>query len=415
MPRVRFLRDRRFAVYLSLASIAVCALVSFVLGYLLPPPHPWIMSADVWSTTASAQYVSFGGLGSIYSLHPFYSALPGFLMLMAPVVALGDHLGLVTGYPFPLARAPMWLVVGPFFFVCGSTAVPAVDYLAQTLAISQRRRKMLTVMVAFVAGPTAGIFGHPEDILALGLCCVALAWLLQGRVAGAAVTLSLAVLMQTWAVLLIPILVAATPAGGRVRALFRSAALPAAVGIALLALDWPDASTVLLHEPMTGRGQHLPWWGLAGHVMTTQLGHPLEAVTGSSTRSLALVTAVLAGWYVIRRATPERIMLATAVALYARGLFETEFWPYYLAPAAVFFAISGALATRGSAKRLAVVLTGAGLLYASAPMSYNGIQYPAILALTLMIATGGLCVVGCRPDLRMSLAVPRTSLRRQAG
>lgn len=417
MSRTAVWEDRRFALLVAALAVAGCAFASFGLAqFSSNPQHPWIISYDAWSTTDSAQYLTYGGFGSIYSVNPWYSALPGFLILYAPVVALGEHFHLLPSYPFPIAHPSLWLLAGPFFFLCGASAVPAVDYLAQALGASRARRRTLVLGTAFfVVIPTAGVFGHPEDLLGLSLCCVSLALMVQGRSTGAALWLSCAVMMQTWAGLLIPAFVAASPAGTRLRTLVRSSALPATVGLLLLGMDWHDASIDLLRQPMPGRGQHLPWWHLAGHVTMTQLGTPVSAVAGASTRSLAVVAALALGWSLRRSPDPQRLLLSAALALYCRGLFETQFWPYYLAPAAVLFAVVGASATAGSTKRFAVVLAGAALLYGSAPMSYLHVQYPASLALMVLVACGGVCTAASYPGLLRRPLWSRPRIPAQAG
>jgi hypothetical protein len=391
---ISFWRQRGFAFAVGLSTIVICAFVSFVVPDLIRGGHnPWIIPPDAWMTTNSAQYLSYGGIGGIYSANPWYSALPGFLVLFAPVTALGDHLGLVTSFPVTLARPSMWLVAGPFFFLCGATLVPAADYLAQTIGVSQTRRRLLALGIGLlVVVPTAEGVGHPEDLLALAATCVSLAYLLQKRVAGAALWLSAAVLLQTWAGLLIPVFVMASPIGLRARTLFRSAALPASVGALLLILDWKDASLDLLHQPMPGVGQHLPWWAVATHVRIHDPGYVASAVSGSSTRWVAVLIALVIGYAVRHRPTPDRIMLCASLALYGRALFETEFWPYYLAPAAVLFALSGAAAAGPSWKRFAVAAAGSVMLYLSAPMSYMHVEYPSGLALLVLLASGALCV-----------------------
>lgn len=380
-------------------GVAGCAFLSFVLPILLGT-RAWLMSGDVWWTVNSAQYVSYGGAGVVYAANPFYSALPGFPYLLAPLVALGDALHLSVSHPYWLPYPKMWLLVGPFFFVCGSTVVLGVDYLADTLAIARRRRRWLCAAVTvLVVWPTPGLAGHPEDLLALALACVSFALLFRGRLTGAALVLSAAVIFQTWAGLLIPVLIAASPPGRRVAALLRSSLAPASLGLALLALDYKHASRDLLGQPMPNRGQLLPWHLIAGHISVTVGGSSTPMMVGSTSRSAAVVVAVLAAVAIRRRAEPRLVMAAAAAALFARGFFETEFWPYYLAPAAVFLALLVAEATAGSARRLAVGSAGACLLYFSAPLSYLGIAYNDFLALAVMTACGSLCFGAARPVL----------------
>lgn len=390
--------DRRFAIALMVVAIAGCGFLSFGVGELPGMPPQWFMSHDVWWTTNSAQYVSYGGLGTVYAANPWYSALPGFPALLAPVVALGDRLGLTPGFPFPLARPTMWLLVGPFFFFCASTAVLGVDFLLDSLPLPTGRRRVIVAITAiFVVVPTAGQAGHPEDLLALALACVSVALLLRGRPAGAAYVMASAVLIQTWAVLLLPALVAAAPAGRRLITAVRAGTAPALVGLLLLALDWRDASIDLLRQPMPNSGQQLPWWSLAGHMTVVFGGERIEVASGSTTRSLAVLVAVALGVWVRRQPSVRVVLIAAGLSLFARGFFETEFWPYYLAPAAVILAVGSALCTTGSPKRFAVAGVGCFVLYASAPFAYIGKSYNPFIALLVLTACAGLVVGACAP------------------
>jgi hypothetical protein len=377
-----------------------CVFASFSLGPLIGHDQ-WLMSQDVWTTTNSAQWVANGAIGTVYQANPWYTALPGFLAVYAPVVMLGTHLGLVVGYPIPLAHPTMWLLTGPFFFLCASTTVPAVDYLADSLGVPSRRRRVLAFGIALlIAIPTAGFAGHPEDLLALSLVCLSLSLHFRGRPGASAACLSLSILMQTWAGLVLPVLMFANPSRTRMRFGLRAAALPALVGLLLLALDFPHASVDLLGQPMPGRGQHLPWWHIAGHVRVSLGNTTSTVVSGSGIRSLAVITAVAVGFAIRKNPSPRLIMAASAVALFARGIFETEYWPYYLAPAAVLLALLGADSTRGRARGFSIVLAGAFLLYANSAFAYAGWSYPDMLALAVVLGSG----VGC---LGAALGLPR--------
>lgn len=389
-------------------ALGASTFLSFGLGYLVGAPHQWTMSGDIWVTTSSAQYVANGGLAAVYSVNPWFTALPGFLVLYAPVAALGEHLGLVTGYPIALARPSMWLLTGPFFFLLGSTAVLAVDYLGWTLGVTKIRRRWLAAAVALlVVSPIATVAGHPEDLLALTLACVSLAFVVQGRTNRAAWLLCAAILVQTWALLLIPILIAASPQGRRIGGLIRSAAVPAVAGLALLICDFKDASLDLLRQPMPTDGQRLPWYYLAGHVSVRDGARSVIMLVGSESRSLAVLSALALAWAIRNNPSPRNVMLAASLALFARGFFEVEIWPYYLAPAAVLLALTAAVGTPGQTKRLATAWCAALLLYGCAPLSYLKFSYNAFLAIGILAATATLIVRASAPDMFEARSAPR--------
>jgi hypothetical protein len=374
------------------------------------------MSSDVWWTTQSSQFIANGGFGAVYSVNPWFTALPGFLVLLAPVVALGDHLGLVSGAPWPLPHPSMWLLVGPFYFLVGATVVPGLDYLMWTVGLARRMRRMLSVGVAVVVVlPTPGLAGHPEDLLALSMVCLAVAWHLQGRSTVAAWTLAGAICMQTWAVLLVPLFIATTPAGRRVGEALRCAAIPTGLGILMLAGDFRDAALDLIRQPMPNAGQQLPWHEMAGHVRLQIDPHStLTVVAGSSTRSVAVLIALVVGWHLRRGATAPGFVLAAGAVLFSRCLFETEYWAYYLAPAAVLLAVAVVLGTEGRPRRLVTGLAGCLLMYLSAPAAYNGVGYDPWIALVVLVATFGLAAGAARPDLHGLVTVRSAARRRYA-
>ncbi len=364
--------------------------LSVTASFFLPAwfgAHQWLMSSDYWWTVNSAQWVSHLALGTVYQANPFYSALPGFLILLAPVVALGDHLGLAVGLPYPLAYPPMWLLVGPFSFACGSTFLLGVDYLGETLGIpSIRRRIILAVSSPLIGVVTLVIGGHPEDLLALGLACLAFGLLLRGNAGAGAWMLALAVLMQTWAGLLLPTFVMASPVGERIRTAVRATGPPAALGALLLALDSRHAAVDLLQQPMVNAGQHLPWWQMAPVMtITGTYGPPIRAIMGSSSRFGAVIVALAMGLVALRSKNPKAIIAAAALSLTARGVFETEFWPYYLAPAAMLLIVLAG--TSPSGKRWLGAFALALELYLVAPAAYIGVSYPPLLALVLLLVT----------------------------
>ena len=364
--------------------------LSMVASFLLPGwlgAKQWLMSPDYWWTVNSAQWVSHLAMGTVYQANPYYSALPGFLLLLAPVVAIGDHFGLRTAYAVALPYPSMWLLVGPVCFAIGSTFVFGVDYLCETLSVSQfRRRAILAISSPLIGVVTLVIGGHPEDLLALGLACLAFGFLLRGNVPAGAWVLAVAILMQTWAGLLLPTFIMVCPVGRRVSTAIRAIGPPAALGGLLLALDFRHASMDLLEQPMVNMGQHLPWWNLAPSISITGYSrHPLLAIAGSSSRFGAVLLAVVLGILVSHSKKPELVVGAGALSLAARGIFETEFWPYYLAPAALFMMVYAATST--SRKRWLAAFVLAIEFYLTAPTAYLGFSYSSWFALALLVST----------------------------
>jgi hypothetical protein len=191
------------------------------------------------------------------------------------------------------------------------------------------------------------------------------------------------------------LLVAATPAGRRVRSMVWSSALPAGCAAMLLAFDFHDAFRSFIVQPMLGDGQHLPWWGFATRVRMVQDGAPIVARLGSGTRSVAVVVAIIAAVIVWRRPTATTIMMGVAIVLLARGIAETEFWCYYLAPAAVFMVLAAAqsAATRG---RWWLGAVSALVAYSCGAAAYDNYSMPSYLALGILLASAAGIVAAVR-------------------
>jgi hypothetical protein len=378
----------RYAAIVAGLTVGLCLFATFLLPQLLGDPQ-WLTLGDAKWTIQSAQYVANGGLGAVYSVNIQFLPLPGFLLVLAPFAALGNRLGLVNGYPIPLLHPSMLLVMAPVFFICGATAVLGVDYLADTLHVSRLRRRILALAVAlFVVAPTCCWAGHPEDLLSLALSCLSLALLLRRRYLGSAVVLSVAIMMQPWALLLIPLVAVASPTRLRIRSVVYSSAVPALTGLLLLALDWKDAFRSLVIQPMQGNGQHLPWWSLSHSMTAIQSSAPVVVRVGSGPRAFAVLIAIAAAWRIRKDVRPATIMLVASIALTARAVFETQVWCYYLGPAAVFLALGAA--TAPETKRWVAGAATALVFYGFVAGGYDAYSMPSSLALGVLTA----CALG---------------------
>jgi len=394
-----------FPVVVAVVTVGVGLFAAFALPRLLGDPQ-WLTLGDAVWTVQSAQRVSWGALGTVYSINDQYLPLPGFLIVLAPFVALGNHLGYVNPFPVAPAYPTMWIVVVPVFLVTGSMSILGADYLADTLRVTKARRRLLSVAIAaFVVLPTCLWAGHPEDLLALGLSCVSVALLLRSRPIGAALGLMLAIMMQPWALLLIPTLIVATPAGRRLRVLVYAIALPALTAIGLLATDFHDAFRSLVLQPMQGHGQKLPWWDMARR-MTIYQWHaaPDPVRIGSTPRLLAVVTAIAIAVAIRRDVRPGTVMLSASVALVARGAFETQIWCWYLAPAAVFLALSVAAQAGSNTRRWTVGALCVFAFYGFAAGAYDQYSLPPMLGLGLLLVTAAGALVAADLDLHCQWA-----------
>jgi len=367
------------------AGVLFCLFVSFFIGAIFGQPY-WLVGGDTGWILNSAEWASAGGLVSVYKADPWYLTLPGYLYLLAPVVALGNHLGLVINYPYQLSRPSMWLLVGPFNTVVGMGSLLGVDYLAATLAITPRRRMVLVgALAVLVVTPTLLFAGHPEDLVALGMSAVALALTLKSRYRPAALWLGVAVLMQVWAALLVPLVAALAGRKQVMRVLVLGYAPAAVMAVAMFAATPAQTWRSLVIQPAVFRGSHLVWARIAHRVYVQ--GNP--GWVGSEVRTLVLVTALLGALWV--RGHPERLLPMAMVVMFARAFFDIEMWPYYTAPVVVLISL---LALKCPTKTAMTAVAFAFCLYAASCGGYQGFVIPDwLLTLLVLVSFFGAVVV----------------------
>jgi hypothetical protein len=302
----------------------------------------WYVSVDNWSPVLQARFVYFGATGAVFQGDVATSALPGLAILYAPFVALGDHLHLIQGAPWPVARPSMWLVVGPEALAIGSFLVWGVDTLAAQIGVARERRRAMTVVLALlVVIQIVLIAGHPEDCAALGLLCYALAAHLRGDHEKVGWWLAAALLMQTWVVLVCPLLLFATPRGRRFGMAARAALFPGLLFLICLAATPSDTwRQVVSAQPMVTSGQHTPWYAVAPRLAR------YGKVAGAPSRRWATALAFLLGLGGMRRPSSRVLLIATAAVLLLRPLFETSDWAYFSMPGLVLAMVLASTSAR---------------------------------------------------------------------
>ena len=349
---------RRHALVLAVSvSVPVAGMALFFVGFPFFHPGTWYVDQDHWYAIQQARFVYFGATGAVYESNSYTSALPGLPILYAPAVALADHLNLVQGVPYFVKHPTMWLAVGPEAYAVGSFMVWGIDALAAQLGVPTSRRRLLVVSTGLlVVLPAVDLAGHPEDCAALGMLCFALAAHLRGEDRKVGWWLSAAILMQTWVLLVCPVLFFATPSGRRVGMAVRAALFPVLVFSACLAatpaLAWRQVVSV---QPMPRDGQFTPWYAIAPRLARH------HEVAGESSRRWAALLAAALGSIGLRRPSPRTVLLIASGVLLVRPLFETSDWGYYSMPGLVLAAVVAAASPRRSWYWLlgaAVVLSG---------------------------------------------------------
>jgi hypothetical protein len=203
-------------------------------------------------------------------------------------------------------------------------AVPLLHQVGGMLRDAGDRASALPVQVwtaLLAVVPPLVLYGHGEDTLALLAVVAAVRLAGRGRFVAAGAAAGVAVASKQWAVAALPALVAWSPPRERPRLAAAGLALPAALALFVLAVDWPHAARALLHPPNDPGFGHAALWVDAG----------LATVATAPFRLGALAVAVLLAGRA-RGASRSRLLATLGLALLARCAFEPVLHVYYLAP-----------------------------------------------------------------------------------
>lgn len=330
-------------------GMAYCLLWPMIVGHttLGRDPHGWDQPIDMWVTVQASQHVREGLLSYIYSDSRPPVTLPGFAILLTPFVVLATGLGLshsaeLGGFIFEVPHPTALILLGPVMMACAAVALFGFDNLAATLGASQRRRRLLSLAEAAALSPTIVYWGHPEDVVAAGLCAFALARaIVDPDRASIGWLLGAAIAMQLYAVAVVPIVIGLVGVRRSWPLVMRTAVLPGAV-LAALVIPNPGPTLRALTEQITYRGGFLhttPWVLLSPSVSG-------GGVAGGPARAIGLAVVVGLGVVASRlRGRPLSIVWLCGLALAMRCVFEPVMLPYYVGPAVGFALVAASLAT----------------------------------------------------------------------
>jgi hypothetical protein len=316
----------------------------------------WVIPADIWLAVRNAHYVGWGGLSFVYSAHTYLAALPGFSVILWPIVTLSSALGLTESSPLVQLTEPhAWLLVGPFSMAMAGVALFALNALACRLDVPTRSRRLLTVAEGAAVWPTVSIWGHPEDVVALGLAVYALVFLLDRRWTGAGWLFGIAIAMQLYVIVLVPIIIGVIGWRRAVSVLTRSAVVPGFFLVAVLVPNFHNSITALLNQPSFPKPNHpTPWLLIAPRLSP-------YSVAGGPGRIIGLLVAIALAVPAYRwRGNPRAIVWLAAVVLGIRCLFEPVMVPYYVMPTVALALVSGV--SRGRARWALTWAFGIGLI-----------------------------------------------------
>jgi hypothetical protein len=395
----------------------VATIAMFVIGmaFSLWPTHGVVhlrSPSDLWSLSTSASAILHGHFNHIYRPNSALTSPPALEFVLVPFVALGTVLGLnphIHGGAMPLS---MWFVFGPATLLLGSSALFAVDAIARSWRLSEKRRLGLALASALGVGDVVVGWGHPED-------CIALALVLRAALSvsdtdradradhqslvRAGWLLGVAVAFQPLAILGAAAILARTDLRSLPRTLVWLG-LPSLVVLALPLVASPhETLQVIVRQPFQPHYiNRTPFTRFATRLRPGVL-------SGGPTRLISTLLGALAGWLVCRRRHDlPTILTMIALGFELRVLLESELNWYYLWPVCALCLL---LTIRSGWSRLLLTTAGMAATMALCPhRARTDIPWwPELMAVTLVmlvVAATATAAVPVEPPKRALPARP---------
>ncbi len=349
------LRRRSWPLAITALSLVMGMAYCLLWAPVVRHTHVWVVPWDIWGAFRSAQFIGWGDLGNVYGAGTGLVTFPGILLLFAPVAVLTGWFGMTASFPFNLAHATVWLVLGPYEILISCTALFACDALAERLGVGRGRRRLLCVAEGVVLWNVSVIWGHPEDAVAVALAIYALVLALDGRWSGAGWLLGAAVATQPVVMLMLPVILAVA-GRSRALALLVRVSLPSVLLLATpLAAEFHATVRALVDQPNFPNIDHrTPWTSFAPRLGGAGEGLTVAAGPG---RLVAIALACVTGWRARRwRDRPEMIVVAAAFTLALRCLTESVMVSFYVWPV---LAVGLVVVMRGSWWRAVIGIVAA--------------------------------------------------------
>jgi hypothetical protein len=303
---------------------------------------------DLWASWASAADMTFGGgYGHVYVLNGGLETAPTIQVLLAPVARLAFNLSFP--YPGVVLYPTAFLVVGPLFLGCMAFPICAADRWLSYMGVTDLGRRVAVLGTMAITLPPIALYGHAEDLVALGAMLYGLVASLDGRHRAAGWWLGAALAFQFLAFFAVPIALVLLRRRQWSGVIVRMIVVPLSVMVIPLISEPKFTLLQIFHQKVFDDfGFISPTWHLDPGV-----GSIVRAAVAFMAIPVALIVArILPG----DRQGAANIVVWALAALFALRVLEPELVPYFLAPALALGPIS---ASRSPRWRLATTCAGA--------------------------------------------------------
>jgi hypothetical protein len=383
----------RAAVWITLAGVVLEMIGSLWLVPRALSMTGWFVAADAWAPIPAAHYVAYGAVPFLYEGSPSFVAGPLLPIVLAPVAAIGSLFDLTQSVPVPLKHPALWLVYGPYGIGLSVVFLAAIRRLAVQAGVRTGLVRLQLASVLVVLLPSAGMWMHFEEPLAMACALFALVEVMRGRDRRAAIAIGIAICFKQWALLALPLVVATAPPGRRVRTLAWGVAIPAALFAVPLAFDWTYAAPQIFSAHAYPHAGHAALWVPSAKHITV----------GTPFRALAVACSAAVAWRLRGRTEPSVLIAALASVLVLRLVFEPVLFAYYLAPPLAALLVYEVVRT-GRVVRTVLFGLPALLLFAMHP--HPVVWWAAEVALLAPIAGPALSEALALPAIRRRKLVP---------
>jgi hypothetical protein len=293
---------------------------------------------DLWRNWADGAYMTFGGgYGHIYVLDRTLETAPALQVGIAPIARWAS--GLSFPNPSVVLYPQAFWVAGPLFLSALALPLCAGDRWLQVMGVSDLRRRLPVLAVMAITLPPIALFGHPEDMIALGAMLYGLMAAMEGRHRATGWWLGVALAFQFFAFLAVPIALVFLKRRQWAAAVVPMVLVP--LSVLLIPLVSEPSATIrqLLHQRVyEDMGYTSPTWHL-------------DPGEGALIRVLVALVSIPVALVLARILPPDRkaaahLVIWVVALLFALRVFEPELVPYFLAPTLALLPISASRAPR---------------------------------------------------------------------